>query len=322
MNNNIGYLKVILIILLILLFHSCKKPLEIPTVTTTDVTADLTQKNLIALFSGGNILSDGGTDILSRGICWSTLPEPTIADYKTTDGAGTGEFTSIISGTSVGENYYLRAYATNLKGTGYGNAVSFTKSENSVYNTATIGTQIWLAENLKATHFNDGTAIPVINDAYEWSGLTTPGACWHDFDSANYNATYGLLYNWYTVSTGKLCPAGWHVPSQDEFGILFSFTGSNPGYKLREVGSLHWLSIGYNDIGGTNEFGFTAVPGGAFIDFGYSIFISLGTHSFWWTSTQYNSSAAFIYYIQINKGRVFASQDYKKNGYAIRCLKD
>ena len=106
-----------------------------------------------------------------------------------------------------------------------------------------IGTQTWMAENLRSTTLNDGTDIPFVPDVTAWAALTTPGYCWFQSDSLG----YGALYNWYTVNTGKLCPEGWHVPADEEWTILTDFLGgkSVAGGKLKEAGTYHWQSSKY-----------------------------------------------------------------------------
>ena len=172
---------------------------------------------------------------------------------KTTDGSGTGTFTSSITGLTAGTTYYVRAYATNSAGTGYGNDISFTTQQGgvgnvtdddgNVYHSVTIGTQVWMVENLKTTKYNDGTSIPLVTDATDWHNLLTPGYCWNNNDEATYKATYGALYNWYTVNTGNLCPTGWHVPGDAEWTTLTTYLGGEDvaGGKLKEVGITHWL---------------------------------------------------------------------------------
>ncbi|MBI5010148.1 MAG: fibrobacter succinogenes major paralogous domain-containing protein, partial [Bacteroidia bacterium] len=133
--------------------------------------------------------------------------------------------------------------------------------DGNVYQTVTIGTQVWMKENLKTTKLNDGIALPNVIDNAAWAALTTTGYCWYNNDATTYKSTYGALYNWYAVNTGKLCPIGWHVPSDDEWTLLTTFRGgySVAGGKLKETGTLHWTSP---NTGATNETGFTALPGG------------------------------------------------------------
>ncbi|MDZ7633244.1 MAG: fibrobacter succinogenes major paralogous domain-containing protein [Bacteroidales bacterium] len=140
-------------------------------------------------------------------------------------------------------------------------AETVTDSDGNVYKTLVIGTQIWLAENLKTTKFNDGSQIPFVSEETSWvATLTTPGYCYYDNNTAN-KSVYGGLYNWYAVETGKLCPKGWHVPSDAEWTTITNLFGgeSVAGNALKEKGTAHWTSP--ND-GATNESGFTALPGG------------------------------------------------------------
>ena len=196
----------------------------IPVLTTEQITSISSDSS----FSGGNITSDGGSDVISRGVCWSTNTNPSILDNITYDGIGTGIFASILTGLAPGTTYYVRAYATNGIGTAYGNEISFvtttvfancglvTDYDGNKYNTVTIGSQCWMRENLKTTHFNDGSEIP--NVTMNWYGKT-PRYCWPDNDP-DLKDIYGAFYNWYTVQTGKLCPIGWHVPSDSEWHQL------------------------------------------------------------------------------------------------------
>ena len=278
----------------------------------------------VSAISGGNISSDGGTTITARGVCWSTLPNPTVVNSKTTDGTGTGSFTSTITGLKVDSTYYVRAYATNSAGTAYGNQVSFTTSrtvtdiDGNVYHALKIGTQTWMAEDLKTTKFNDGTAIPLVTDKAAWANLSTPGYCWDNNDSTTYN-TYGALYNWYAVNTGKLAPIGWHVASDAEWTTLTTFLGEDvAGGKLKETGTLHLTSP---NAGATNETGFTALPGG---DRGNNdgTFDAIGIGCFWWTSTPQNDVSSYFRSVGCNGSGVGRSGSPLLNGLYVRCVKD
>jgi uncharacterized protein (TIGR02145 family) len=121
------------------------------------------------------------------------------------------------------------------------NFIACTDFENNYYPVVEIGTQVWMAENLKTTRLNDGTTIPLVNDNTTWYNMTTPGYCWYSNNEATYKNPYGALYNWHVVNTGKLCPTGWHVPTDPEWAILTTFIGGNAG-KLKEKGTIHWQS--------------------------------------------------------------------------------
>jgi uncharacterized protein (TIGR02145 family) len=192
-------------------------------------------------------------------------------------------------------------------------------SDRNYYKVVTIGTQIYMAENLKTTRYIDGTAVPFVTDKTVWNTINTPGYCWYN-DASTYKDTYGALYNWYAVNTGKLCPTGWHVPTYDEWKILENYIGgSTSGYKLRETGTIHWLAP--ND--GTNESGFTGLPGGwrNTDPINGSLFSGLGNDGAWWSSTEYSTTFVNDWYIGNSIGISFG-YDNKQNGLSVRCLKD
>lgn len=191
--------------------------------------------------------------------------------------------------------------------------------DGNVYQTVTIGSQVWMAENLKTTKYNDGTSIPNVTDASEWLNLSTPGYCWYDND-ISYSNPYGALYNWYTVNTGKLAPTGWHVPSDDEWTTLTDYLGGeiSAGSKLKESGTLHWYG---SNLGATNETGFTALPGG--VRGWLGVFGNISLYGNWWSSTENSESAAWnrsIIYSNINVDRGGGAN--KVIGLSVRCVKD
>lgn len=304
------------------------------TVTTNDITSP-TQTSAV---SGGNITSDGGGDITARGVCWSTSQNPTIADSKTTDASGTGSFTSNITGLTAGTTYYVRAYAINSAGVAYGTQKDFTTTEavgaiifnpaltygtvsdidGNTYKTIQIGPQTWMAENLRTTKYNDGTSIPLVNDNSAWSYVSTGGYCWFNNDEATYKNVYGAIYNWPTVSTGKLCPTGWHVPTYSEWITLTTNLGGEyvAGGKLKEVGTTHWNS----DSGATNETGFTAIPAGNRLASG-TFHNFNGNVGCWWSSFEY-STEAMLLQLNNNYNSVFIFYWNKQDGLSVRCLKD
>lgn len=201
-------------------------------------------------------------------------------------------------------------------------AQTVTDIDNNTYNIISIGSQVWFKENLKTTKFNEGTAIPIVPDNSTWAALTTPGSCTYNnttnIDSIN---TFGRLYNWFTISTDKLCPTGWHVSSDSEWTILSNYLGGglDVANKLKESGTSHWNSP---NTGATNESGFTALPGGARNEKG--VFGQIGYKGSWWTSTQnseYSENAWYRFIISDN-GMLSSASFVNQRGYSVRCVKD
>jgi len=185
--------------------------------------------------------------------------------------------------------------------------------DGNIYKTVTIGKQVWMAENLKTTKYNDSTSIPLVLDNKAWKALKTPAYCWYDNDETANKNTYGALYNWHTVKTGKLCPAGWHIPTLKECYIL---TNMRSARNLKEIGLTHWQSP---NKGATNETGFTALPGGRRHLNG--AFDSVGYLGVWWSSSQTPTAIAcqrFMYYYK-SSAFLFLHQ---QNGFSVRCLQD
>ena len=287
----------------------------IPTVTITPLSAITTT----TASCGGNITSDGGGSITARGICWSTNGTPTIANSKTTDGTGTGAFTSSLSGLTTFTNYTVRAYATNIAGTAYSPELSFTTNgtiadiEGNTYHTITIGTQIWMVENLKTTRYNDGSPISNVTDNTAWAALSTGAYCWYNNDITNKTA-YGALYNWYAVNTAQLAPAGWHVPTDAEWTTLTDYLGGTAADKMKESGITHWASPN----NGNNSSGFSALPGG---NRSSGMFIDQRFYGVWLSRTENNSTNAWIRVID-KSGNIDKISGAKSYGFSVRCIRD
>jgi len=143
-----------------------------------------------------------------------------------------------------------------------------------------------MAENLKVTRLNDGTVISFAPDATVWAALSVPGYCWYNNDSI----VYGALYNWRVAAQSKICPSGWHIPSDSEWTTLTSFLGgeSLAGKKLKETGTTHWLT---SPDGTTNEAGFTALPAGYRSSGG--TYGSIKRYGYWWSSSESSSAEAY-----------------------------
>ena len=325
------------VILLAIFIDFCtKKPASI--VILTNNVSDIYFTSAI---SGGNVTDDGGSAIVSRGVCWSLINPPTIADSKTEDGEGTGSFSSDISELNVGTIYYVRAYATNSSGTVYGMVLSFTTLgfifnpdltygsvsdiDGNTYKTIQIGTQTWMAENLKTTKFNDSSSIDGVLDDILWWYLARPAYCWYG-NNANNMAIYGALYNWYSIDAEtnrhkNICPAGWHVPTDTEWTTLTDHLGgySIAGGALKETGKLHWITPNF---GATNESGFTALPGGYRDYNGKFNSYGIGFSGYWWSSPDSNNSGVLFRHLFYYYSSVHIVEGAKNDGFSVRCIMD
>jgi uncharacterized protein (TIGR02145 family) len=330
----------ILSMLVIMLNISCKKT-NTPVFPADVVTTPVTNTLYTSAVSGGIITDDGGSSIVQRGVCWGTGSAPTIENSITTDGTGSGTFSSTINGLTIGTQYFVRAYAVNQAGISYGNELKFntkttgitfntsltygtlTDIEGKSYKTIPIGIQVWMAENLKTSKFNDGTAIPFVPNNAQWTNLLTPGYCWFDNNDTLYENIYGAYYNWFAVSTGKLCPAGWHVPSDSEWQLLVNYLGGSDiaGSKIKEVGTNNW-SLPNKDA--TNTSGFTALPAGlrSSLD---GTFAGQGIYGGWWSTMELDSSplsAAWCRWIHADTTVIARNEIFKIDGFSVRCVKN
>lgn len=202
------------------------------------------------------------------------------------------------------------------------NIVAFTygtlsDADGNVYKIVTIGTQTWMAENLKTTKFNDNTSIPLVSDETEWNNLISSGYCWYNNDAPANKSIHGALYNWYSVNTGKLCPVGWHVPLNAEWTTLSTFLGGDvvAAGKLKEAGTTHWTS----NSGSTNSSGFTALPSGVRVD---GTFLGIGEGCYWWSATENGAQYAFLRGITASYDGFLQGYTEKTQGRSVRCIKN
>jgi len=190
--------------------------------------------------------------------------------------------------------------------------------DGNSYRTVKIGMQVWMAENLRSTKFNDGTPIPCVPDKNAWIILSSPAYCWYNNDST-LKRTFGGLYNGYAINTGKLCPAGWHISTDAEWSAMIEYLGgeSNAGGKLKESGTNNWMTP---NTGATNESGFTALPGGT--RYGNGLYFSLKSAGSWWTLNKSNTLNGW--YRSLNYASKTVTRNYidLTNGNSVRCVKD
>jgi len=251
--------------------------------------------------------------------------------YGSNSGAAQGTLTgsnSLASGTDLsgltpGTIYHYRIKATNELGTTYSDDQTFktyvvADADTNYYYSVTIGTQTWIQENLKTTHFRDGSAISQVTENTAWKNLTSSGYCWYSNEENRYKALYGALYNWFAVSSGKLCPAGWHVPTNSEWITLTNYLGGEvaAGSKLKESGSTHWGDINT----GTNETGFTALPGGSRGDDG--TFANSGVSGHFWSFSSVLPSTSYSAVLYNNSTSLTRVSNPNVSGLSVRCVKD
>jgi uncharacterized protein (TIGR02145 family) len=377
---------------------------------------------------GGNVSSDGGSAVTERGLYWGASPDPQSTGTQLVLGSGEGIFTDTLENLDAGTTYYVKAYATNGLGTSYGEELDWTTLgeepaattlgysdltagsvtlyglvsarelsttvefeygtttaygstvtatnspvteeddsvsadisglspeteyhfrvkatndlgtvysedstfttvitgitgtvqdiESNTYQTIGIGYQQWMTSNLKTRKYNDGSAIPLITSDSAWSVINTDAYCWYENDSSGYHNTYGVLYNWPAVNTGKLCPTGWHVPTDADFTELVEYLGGagQAGGLLKETGTTHWNSP---NTDASDQYGFTALGGGKRMDNGSFDFVKVEGN--WWSSTNYSTLTANYMYLIFNFSNSFQAFTNKKYGMSVRCVKD
>lgn len=191
--------------------------------------------------------------------------------------------------------------------------------DDNIYHTIKISTQVWMVENLKTTKYRNSDPITNITDNTEWTNLVSEACCDYDNDPNN-TATYGKLYNWHAVNDSRnIAPDGWHVPSDNELITLSEYLGGDliAGGKLKESGIEHWADP---NEGATNERGFTALPAGYRSHSGS--FSHLGSYSGIWSSSELNDLEAWFRELYGYKSNFTRSEDVKKYGFSVRCIKD
>jgi uncharacterized protein (TIGR02145 family) len=289
---------------------------ELPVLSTTAATS-VTHNSAS---TGGTVTNDGGAPVTAKGVCWNITGNPTVADNKTSDGTGSGVFTSLITSLNAFTTYYVRAYAQNKAGTGYGNEISFktlheTDSltdtrDNQKYLIVKTGTDWWMAENL---NYRD------------------TGSVYYNNDSATHAAVYGRLYTWTSMMKGSassntvpsnvqgVCPSGWHIPSDAEWDNMVADWGgtSLAGSAMKETGNDNWNTP---NTDATNESGFTARPAGL-VTSGLASG-EKGSSAYFWTSTESGSLNAYTIKLIKDGGSVANTALPKANHYSVRCKKD
>lgn len=200
--------------------------------------------------------------------------------------------------------------------------------DGNVYSTVIIGDQEWFAENLRTTKYKDGNVIPTGHSDSEWSNLSTGAYAIYPHSQIDGLGSdldvleaYGGLYNWYAVETGKLCPDGWRVPTDEDWTSLIDYVGEHAGAKLKSTRTEpdahpRWKSP--NDVA-NDEYGFSAFPGGHRFN---GTFKSVGVDGWWWSASEYDALWAWPRHIYNSSSSIYRDLTLKQRGLSVRCMRD
>jgi uncharacterized protein (TIGR02145 family) len=255
----------------------------------------------------------------------------------------TAAINDVISATKTGYLKY-RVIAGNSDTSGItikmiASAGMVTDADGNVYQTVKIGNQVWMAENLRVTKYNDGSPIPLDTSTTTWKNAATPKYCFYKNTTASDSINkYGAIYNWYVVNPAnprKIAPPGWHVPSDTEWDTLqnfliakgYNWDGAITGNRIAKslATKTDWGFFSFagaigGDLTKNNSSGFSALPGGCRDDQG--AFSYQGGIGFWWSATQADATGAWNRYLYYNRDYLFRNGDYKSCGIAVRLLMD
>ena len=345
--------------MVLLLLASCNPTeditVQIPVVTTGTIIKVTTSSATCE----GTIIHKGSDSIIARGICWSTNSVPNLRDDNfTLNGAGAGIITDSLTNLNAGTTYFARAYAKTANGNYYGDVLQITTEKDTslpdpilnpnltygtmtdidgnVYNTITIGSQTWMAENLIVTKYRNGETIPSVTNNTDWNALTSGAQSTYNNNSElNSIRKFGRLYNFYAVSDARnIAPEGWHIATDVEWTTLTNYLSNNLGTSSSVVKALAAASdwpvsivadaIGYIDQNTytllNNSSGFAALPAG--IRGEYGVFNYVSNYGGWWTSTGNDNSTAWfrsLSFYSTTIGKNFYSKHY---GLSVRCVKN
>jgi uncharacterized protein (TIGR02145 family) len=304
------------------------------TVATNDTTAPT------ASVTPDNITSSGNAHVQSTetGTAYLVNTAVTVSNLGNITGAADNQTNSVIislantdtmlsaTGLLMGTyKVYTEDAAGNLSGPSSDNVTiaGLVDIDRNAYSTVVIGTQNWMAENLKVTKYRNGDNITNITTNADWNSNTSGAYGVYDNDETTYLNSYGRLYNWYAVdnSTGVLCPEGWHVPTTDEYDDLATYLGgvSVAGGKMKETGDTYWQS---ESSGTTNSSGFTSRGSGRR---GYSNgnYASIEDYTYYWSSN-FTGSTGYYHFLTYNGATLggSGSSANKNYGFSVRCLED
>ncbi len=319
----------------------------LPEVTTSPI--GMLNQTVATL--GGNVLENGGDEETIRGVVVNILGNPTIEEniFYYSSGISVGEFTIFLQELILNTEYYVRAFATNMKGTSYGEELMFHTLEEPLscpdsptllyegyeYQTVQIGDQCWMAENLKylpsvVGNYTLSNEIPYYY-IYGYNGTDVEDALQQEYIFSNCYETHGVLYNWSAALDA--CPQGWHLPSESDWTQLLEFVASNDVYYCG--GDANAIAKALSFVSEWNNGDFCAPGGNRYLNNGTG-FSVLGSGVIeenggdddmrnigqFWSSTENNIYIANSTYFYRNNSDVQQISTDKKMGLSIRCIKD
>jgi uncharacterized protein (TIGR02145 family) len=300
---------------------------NVPTLTTQPAT----NISATTLITGCLINNYGGSSLIQSGVCWSTTPNPTTADCTATSISGNP---TIITGLIANTTYYIRAYAINSTGVGYGNELVVTTLIALVVNPGAgvnfnghfyqsvvyANGQEWMTENLRTTQYANGDTIPNVTSEAQWTTLNS-GARVNCFNDAQFDNPYGKLYNWFAVSDARnVCPTNWHVADTADWSSLINYLGGEAvaGGKMKSIDTLYWPD---GNLYGNNESGLAMLPAGnlnhlwLFEGFGYF-------GNYWAADEEAINNGYMLSLVPDYWDAHIIGGVQKKSGLSVRCVKD
>jgi len=302
-------------------------PPTAPTVNTIQV-YDVTSNGATVT---GNVVSDGGSPIILRGMCWSDSLDPLFSNGDTlTVRAGKGMYIGRLDSLVSGRSYRVRAFAVNAVDTSYGRVLSFVAGrgtdscgvypvfdiDGNSYTSRVIGGYCWILRNLRTSRYANGDSIEAPITRSDWATVSIGARALYTGDSSLWEQ-YGLLYNWRAVVDPRgLCPTGWRLPTADEWSL---FVSRLDGWAM--VGGLiksrsYWSAPNTAALDHSN---FRALPGGWRDDLGLDR--DLTYSAYFWSETERNPWNAAAFSLRHNSGGAFLPDMPKTAGLSVRCIK-
>ena len=188
--------------------------------------------------------------------------------------------------------------------------------DGNVYKTVRIGDQIWMAENLRVKHYQNGDAIEYVTTQPKWKILKSGAYCYCNNSISN-STIYGLLYNFYAVMDSRnIAPLGWKVASDSDWSELENYLGSNAGCQLKIVAPLVWVDISKCQ---QEVCGFNALPAGFRDASDSNFFLGIGSSAYFWT---WSNNKVYFRYIRSDDSKIFNAPGSQKIGLSVRCIKE